>query len=147
MSSDRPDKVGREISLIIAEMVGNGRIKDPRVDKLLSISGVQVSRDLGSAVVRVGGFLGDSDLEQTVEGLQSAAGVIQAEINKRLHIRLTPRLRFVADHSIREGFQITEKLKELVPKSGEANGAAVDSDNDASGDATSSSEPGGESNR
>ena len=115
MPSDRPDRVGREISLIISEMVGNGRIKDPRVDRLLSVSSVQVSRDLGSAVVRVGGFLAEAELQATVEGLQSAAGVIQAEINRRLHIRLTPRLRFVADYSIREGFRITQKLKELVP--------------------------------
>ncbi len=125
MPSDRPDRVGREISLIISDMVGNGRIKDPRVDRLLSISVVRVSRDLGSAVVRVGGFLGETELQATVDGLQSAAGLIQAEINRRLHIRLTPKLRFVADHSIREGFRITQKLKELVPD-GEASEEAAD---------------------
>lgn len=52
-------------------------------------------------------------LALAVEGLRKAAGFIQAQIARRMKTRLTPRLNFIADKGIREGFELTERMKGL----------------------------------
>ncbi len=56
----------------------------------------------------------EKELETAVEGLSSAAGFIQSHIARRVKLRLTPVLRFIADKGIREGFEMTEKIKGLL---------------------------------
>ena len=55
----------------------------------------------------------DLALDRAVEGLNSAAGFMQARIGKRLRTRLTPKLHFVADRGIRAGFEMNERIKGL----------------------------------
>ena len=49
-----------------------------------------------------------------VKGLTSATGYIRREIGKRLHLRKTPELKFIADDSIERGMQITRMLNDIV---------------------------------
>ena len=53
-------------------------------------------------------------LEKGVQGLQNAAGFIQAQLAKEMRLRLTPKLRFIADAGIREGFELIRKIEELT---------------------------------
>jgi ribosome-binding factor A len=48
-----------------------------------------------------------------VEGLQSAAGFIQTILSKKLTFRKFPKLTFVFDSSMKEGFEMVKKLEEL----------------------------------
>jgi ribosome-binding factor A len=52
-------------------------------------------------------------VDEAAAGLQHAAGFIQARIAKRIRMRLTPKLVFVADHGIKEGFELNERIKGL----------------------------------
>lgn len=52
-------------------------------------------------------------VDEATAGLQRAAGFIQSRIAKRIRMRLTPRLVFVADHGIKEGFELNERIKGL----------------------------------
>ena len=100
-------------------MILGGEIKDPRVDKLISIYDVSVSNDLKHARVYTS-YYGDTDVHATiVEALNHAAGYIQKKLGKQIHIKQTPKLVFIADTSIERGFRITAKLKELVKDEGE----------------------------
>ena len=117
MNSFRTDRVGSLIQEKIGELIIGGKIKDPRVDSFLSITRVDVSRDLGYADVFVSSFKSEAGLAKGIEGLQNAAGFIQAQLGKTMHIRSTPRLRFHADTGIREGFDMVQKLTTLVEKS------------------------------
>ena len=101
----------------ISSLILRNEIKDPRVDTMVSVSGVTVSKDLVYAKVRVSGFKERDQLEQAVLGLNSAAGFIQKRLGASLHVRHTPRLTFVADHSIEEGFEINRNLEELTSES------------------------------
>ncbi|MCX7026818.1 MAG: 30S ribosome-binding factor RbfA [Spirochaetes bacterium] len=99
----------------IAQLILSGDVKDPRVGPLLSVTRVEASRDGSSAKVWVSSVGEDKDvLELAVAGLSSASGYIQSQLAKRVRLRLTPVLRFVADHGIKEGFEMTEKIKGLV---------------------------------
>ena len=88
-------------------------IKDPRVSTFLTINRVEVAKDLAYAKVYVSSFLNESQIQKGVEGLNSAAGFIQSSIAKKLTIRQFPRLTFVVDTSIKEGFDMVNKLNRL----------------------------------
>lgn len=52
-------------------------------------------------------------LKEAADGLNHASGYIQAQIGRRLRLRLTPKLNFIADKGIKEGFEMNEKIKGL----------------------------------
>lgn len=97
----------------IAQLIMRGDVKDPRVNTFLSINRVEVTKDLSYAKVFVSSFLPDGDLKRGVAGLNAAAGFIQREIAKKLRIRQFPKLTFVLDVGMKEGFKMVQKLNEL----------------------------------
>ena len=116
MNSFRTDRVGNLIREKLGELIVEGRVKDPRVDSFLSISRVDVSRDMAYADVFVSSFKSEARLANGVAGLQNASGFIQAQLGKIIHMRHTPRLRFHVDSGIREGFDLIQKIDALVEK-------------------------------
>ena len=113
MGSFRLVRLGEQIREEISKMILSGQIKDPRVSTFLSINRVEVSGDLGYAKVYVSSFMSGKETEKGVRGLQSAAGFIQSTIGRKLTIRQFPKLTFVADSSIKEGFEMVRKLNQL----------------------------------
>ena len=123
MAEFRTERLGRQMQEIISALVLESRIKDPRVTPFVSITRVNVSRDLSFADVYVSNIREAASIERSAEGLQHAAGFIQSHLGAVLRIRKIPRLRFHADTSIREGFDMIQKIENLatVAASSEAN--------------------------
>ena len=113
MGSFRLVRLGEQIREEISRMILSGQIKDPRVSTFLSINRVEVSGDLGYAKVYVSSFMSGKETEKGVRGLQSAAGFIQSTIGRKLTIRQFPKLTFIADSSIKEGFEMVRRLNQL----------------------------------
>ena len=113
MSQYRMDKLGNQLREEIAKLVMRHEVKDPRVNEFLTINRVEVARDLSSAKVYVSSFLDDASLNRGVEGLQSAAGFIQSTIAKKVSIYRFPKLTFIADFSMKEGYKMVQKLTSL----------------------------------
>ena len=113
MKGFRTERVGQLIQEKIGALILEGKVKDPRVNPFLSISGVEVSGDFSWADVYVSTFRPETNLAKGVLGLQSAAGFIQAHLAKEIKLRLTPKLRFHEDQSIREGFEMIKKIDDL----------------------------------
>ena len=101
--------VREEVSLLIS----NGAIKDPRVSSFLTITQTKVAKDISHAKIYISSFEGEKKLQQGVDGLNHAAGFIQREVGKKLQTRLTPRLTFIKDSSIKDGFEMNKKIEEL----------------------------------
>jgi ribosome-binding factor A len=118
MPEFRTERVGRLIQEKISALILEGRIKDPRVNSFLSITRVSVSRDLSWADVYVSHVRADSGGRRGAEGLQSAAGFIQAQLGAVMRIRKIPRLRFHEDSSAREGFDLVKKIEGLAKNGG-----------------------------
>ena len=97
----------------IASLIMKGEVKDPRVNTFLSINRVEVTKDLSYAKVYVSSFLPDSNVKLGVDGLNAAAGFIQREISKKLRLFKFPKLTFVVDTGMKEGFNMVQKLNEL----------------------------------
>lgn len=107
-------RLGEQIREEISTLILRGEIKDPRVNQFLTINRVEVVSDLAYAKVYVSTFMADNQLNKGVAGLQNAAGFIQSTIAKKLTIRKFPRLTFVADTSLKDGFNMVRKLDELA---------------------------------
>ena len=113
MGQYRMQKLNGQLRDEISKLLLRGDIKDPRVSTFLSINKVEITTDLGYAKVFVSSFLSDAQLEKGVAGLNSAAGFIQSSIAKKLRIRQFPKLTFVVDSGMKEGFAMVKKLNEL----------------------------------
>lgn len=113
MGEFRLDKLGEQIREEISGLILGGKIKDPRVSTFLSINRVEVSGDLGFARVYVSSFMSDRETKQGVRGLESASGFIQSTLGKKLRLRQFPHLTFVYDESIKEGFEMVNKINQL----------------------------------
>ena len=113
MGEFRMLKLGEQIREEISSLISLQKVKDPRVSTFLSINRVEVARDLAYAKVYVSSFLNESQVKKGVEGLNSAAGFIQSSIAKKLSIYKFPKLTFIEDTSIKEGFDMVNKLNRL----------------------------------
>ena len=99
----------------IASMIVNSEVKDPRIDKLLSVTDVSISRDFQYAKVYISLYGEKEKQERAVELLNHASGFIQGRLGKRIRLKATPKLTFLFDDSIERGFRITRALKDLTP--------------------------------
>lgn len=113
MSNHRMQRVESVIMEELSKMLLRGMIKDPRVNSLLSITRIEVAKDISHARVFISSLEGEKKTDKGVEGLQSAAGYIQGVLGKKLSFRLTPKLSFVADHGIEEGFRMNKLIEDL----------------------------------
>jgi len=109
----RTDRLGDLIKEEISSLLIRD-IKDPRIG-MLTITDVEVSRDIRTAKVfyTVGGDL--SARQQAQRGLESAVGFIRSSIAHNLTIKRVPELTFIYDNSLDYGQKIDlilEKLKE-----------------------------------
>ena len=112
MGAFRTERLGQTIQEKIGSLILEGKVKDNRVNSFLSITKVDVSKDLSFADVYVSDIRGKIK-EKEIEGLQSAAGFIQSQLGAVMRIRKIPHLRFHSDKSISDSFDIIKKIEEL----------------------------------
>lgn len=119
MGQYRLQRLNDQVRDEISKLILHGDVKDPRVNTFLSINRVEVTSDLRYAKVYVSTFLTDNQLKHGVAGLNAAAGFIQREIAKKLRLRQFPKLQFIVDSGMKEGFNMVQKLNELERESKE----------------------------
>ena len=112
MSEFRIQRAEKLIQEEISKMIVTGKIKDPRVNKLLSITRVTVSSDLGYGKIYVSGYCSEKEIDKSVSALNHAVGFIQGAIGRKLKTRLTPKLTFFRDDSLKEGFEINRIIED-----------------------------------
>ena len=86
-------------------------MKDPRIG-FVTVTAVETSPDLRHARVFVSVLGDEQEREQTLAGLRSAHGPLQASIAAELRMKRTPTLEFAYDDSIDTGMRITQLLEE-----------------------------------
>lgn len=126
MASDgrRRDRVAESIREQVATFLTEG-VKDPRVTALVTVTGVEVSRDLGHARVYVS-ILGEAaESASTLEGLRSLAGHLRGRIGRAMRLRIAPEIDFRLDPSIAHAARIEALLAQIKGDGGPV-GDAVD---------------------
>ena len=104
-------RVNESVRAVVAD--GVGALKDPRIG-LVTVTGVAVTPDLREATVYVSVMGGERKRRETLAGLASAHGVLQARINRELNLRRTPTLTFSYDESVEQGVRMTQLIDELA---------------------------------
>ena len=100
-------QVKREIGRIIQL-----ELSDPRLE-FVSITSVEVSKDLRNARVYFSVIGDESRKEGAAKGLNGAGGTIRGILARKLNMRCTPELRFHYDKSIEYSSVVEETLKEI----------------------------------
>lgn len=111
--SFRIERIKTLIQEEIGKMIISDTIKDPRISNLISVSDVDVSRDIKYAKVYISGFESKKSVEKSVDALNHANGFIQMKLAKRLKTRNTPKLSFFVDSSIKQGIEMIKIIEEL----------------------------------
>ncbi|MDP4092530.1 MAG: 30S ribosome-binding factor RbfA [Bacillota bacterium] len=112
---DRTDRISEEMKKEISSIINN-ELKDPRLPKIISLTAVNVTRDLRYAKVFVSVFGTEEEKKNAINGLKSAAGFIRREVGHRIQMRYTPEIQFELDNSIEKGAYITKLINDTVKK-------------------------------
>jgi ribosome-binding factor A len=111
----RSQRLGAQVLRILSELL-RFETKDPSLSTV-SLTAVDLSRDLGVAKVYYSLLNPDDDPQPVQEGLQRASGFLRGRLGKSLEIRHVPELRFVHDDSIAHGVEMS-RLIDSAGKSG-----------------------------
>ncbi len=90
-------------------------MRDPRVTGLVTVTGVEMSRDLGQANVFVSVYAGAAERAATLEGLNAAAPQMRGRVGKALRLRLAPGITFRLDESVARAARIETLLNSVRP--------------------------------
>ncbi|WP_146363326.1 30S ribosome-binding factor RbfA [Arthrobacter yangruifuii] len=91
----RAAKLADRIKVVVAQALER-RIKDPRLG-FVTITDARVTNDLQHATLYYTVFGDEAQQADTKAALESARGILRAEVGKNITVRLTPTLEFVAD--------------------------------------------------
>ena len=106
------DYLQRELALLIQH-----EVRDPRIG-MVSITGVDVSRDLGHAKVYYTALDSNSsdDASESTEALNRASGFLRSQLSKDSNMRTVPNLRCYFDGSVGRG----RNLEDLIQRATDA---------------------------
>ena len=107
----RSNRIAEQMKKELGEIITR-KLKDPRVG-FVTVTDVEVTGDLQQAVVYISALGTDREREDTLKGLQKAAGFIRTEIGQRIRLRRTPEITFEFDSSVEYGNKIDALLRSL----------------------------------
>jgi len=108
----RARRVEEQLKRLLSELVRR-EVKDPRVG-LITITSVEVSRDLTHANVYFTPFAGSGDAESAREALQHAAGFLRHQVRNQMRLRVAPEIQFHVDDSVERGARLSELISDAV---------------------------------
>jgi ribosome-binding factor A len=106
-------RVNEALREVLSARIAEG-LKDPRIG-FVTVTAVETSPDLRHARVFVSILGNKREREDSLVGLQHAHGLLQAEINRVMHMKRTPELKFVFDETVQQGMRINELLESEGP--------------------------------
>jgi ribosome-binding factor A len=122
----RPDRVAEAIREEVASFLTDG-VKDPRVRGLVTVTAVDITRDLRHAKVFVSVLGDEAQKEETLVGLAAVASHLRGHVGRALRLRVAPEISFRADPSVARAARI-ETLLEQVRVERETGHASGDGD-------------------
>ncbi len=96
----------------IATFLAND-IKDPRILGLVTVTAVEVTRDLRHAKVFVSVLGSESQRAATFEGLAGVAPHLRGRVGRALRLRAAPEIEFRNDESIAHAAHIEQLLAQV----------------------------------
>lgn len=113
----RPRRVAEQMQRELAELI-QLEVKDPRVG-MVTVTDVEVTPDYSHAKVFFTLLNQGHPLDETLAGLNRAAGYLRSQLAHRMRLRVMPQLHFVFDSSVERGVQLSHLIEEAVALEGD----------------------------
>jgi len=113
MSVDRLERVNALLRREIGEAIFKVFMGDPIDVAAITVTQVQVARNLRNATVSVSIFGHENERSVMLRRIAGKAAELQSIINRDLRLKYTPRLHFVLDTSVEKGDHILAVLSKL----------------------------------
>lgn len=111
----RADRVAEAVREDVATFLRDGA-KDPRLVGMVTITGVDVPRDLRHARIFVSILGTDSERAATLDALESMKGHLRSRLAKTLRLRVAPEVSFKLDESVARAARIESLLAQVREK-------------------------------
>lgn len=108
----RNQRLGNQIQRALSEFL-KSEVKDPRL-KDVSLTAVELSRDLGVALIHFSVLDPGREVAPAAAGLQSAAGFLRTRLGRAIKVRHVPELRFVHDDSAKHAADISRLIDSAI---------------------------------
>ena len=96
----------------IATFLAND-VKDPRIMGLVTVTAVEITRDLRHAKVFVSVLGSESQRAATFEGLSNVASHLRGRVGRALRLRVAPEIEFRNDESVAHAAHIEQLLAQV----------------------------------
>lgn len=121
----RADRVGEAVREEVAAFLARDA-KDPRITGLVTVTAVEMARDLRHATVYVSVMGDDAAKETTLEALGGMAPHLRGRVGRALRLQFAPELTFRLDQSVQRAARIETLLAQLKRDSANADDGAGD---------------------
>jgi len=112
MSIQRTERLNSLLKEVISEVIRKD-VRNPHVNELVTVTRVDISKDLHYAKVYIS-VIGDPGIKkETMDALQSAAGFIAVNASHKVVLRYFPELTFKLDDSVDKHMRIATLLSEI----------------------------------
>jgi ribosome-binding factor A len=108
----RADRVGEAIRAEVATFLREGA-KDPRLAGMVTITAVEVPRDLRHARIFISILGTDSERAATLDALESMKGHLRSRLARTMNLRVAPELSFKLDESVARAARIESLLAQV----------------------------------
>jgi ribosome-binding factor A len=109
VSSGRMRRVDEAIREVLSDALQSADLKDPRIG-FVTVTDVKTSADLRHARVYVTVLGGQEERTRSLQGLQSAHGVLQRRVGTQLRMKRTPTLEFHYDDTTDRAMRMEQLL-------------------------------------
>ncbi len=129
----RADRVGEAVREEVAAFLARDA-KDPRISGLVTVTAVEMARDLRHATVFVSVMGDDAAKASTLEALTGMAPHLRGRVGRALRLQFAPELTFRLDQSVQRAARIETLLAQLkrdeAPQDADNADGAGDGDRD-----------------
>lgn len=112
MAKQRTDRLNSLLKEVISDVIRKD-VRNPHVNELITVTRVDITKDLHYAKVFISVIGSEKDKEETVKALQTAAGFIAVTASKKVVMRYFPELTFKLDDSVDKHMRIEKLLGEI----------------------------------
>ena len=112
MAIKRTDRLNSLLKEVISEVIRR-EVRNPHVSGLVTVTRVQISKDLHYAKVFISVIGSEQQKAETIDALNSAAGFIAVNSSQQVTMRYFPALTFKLDDSVDKHMRIEKLLGEV----------------------------------
>ncbi len=112
MALKRTDRLNSLLREVLSEVIRQD-VKNPHIHELITVTQVDISRDLHNAKVYISVIGNDREKKGTLNALKSAAGYIAVIASKKVVMRYFPHLNFFLDDSVDKHQHIDDLIEKI----------------------------------